>query len=103
MPPQNDASDQNVPAGNGTHSVAGGQTRRVETRTGAEMRWISSYPWIGGSCQPHSVRTGKSSKIVIERVILFEDNDHVFDWIVGLHDTRPKGFETSRFTDWLEF
>ena len=35
MPPQADASDQNVPARNATRSVAGGQTRRVETRTGS--------------------------------------------------------------------
>jgi len=37
MPPQADGSDQNLPARNATHSVAGGQTRRVENRTGPAM------------------------------------------------------------------
>ncbi|MGE5212439.1 MAG: cation diffusion facilitator family transporter [Nitrospirota bacterium] len=35
MPPQGDASDPNVPARNATHSVAGGQTRKLENRTGS--------------------------------------------------------------------
>lgn len=33
MSPQADGSDQKLPARNATHSVAGGQTRRVENRT----------------------------------------------------------------------
>src|SRR6516162_1048821 len=37
MAQQADASDQNVPARNATRSVAGGQTRRVENRTGSSM------------------------------------------------------------------
>src|SRR5262245_63104561 len=37
MAQQADASDQNVPARNATHSVAGGQTRRPENRTGSSM------------------------------------------------------------------
>jgi cation diffusion facilitator family transporter len=37
MAQQADASDQNVPARNATHSVAGGQTRRAENRTGSSM------------------------------------------------------------------
>jgi cation diffusion facilitator family transporter len=37
MPPQADASDRDLPARNATHSVAGGQTRRVENRTGSTM------------------------------------------------------------------
>jgi len=37
MAQQADASDQNVPARNATRSVAGGQTRRVENRTGPSM------------------------------------------------------------------
>jgi cation diffusion facilitator family transporter len=32
-----DASDQNVPTRNATHSVAGGQTRKPENRTGSSM------------------------------------------------------------------
>src|SRR4029434_4881955 len=37
MAQQADASDQNVPTRNATHSVAGGQTRKPETRTGSSM------------------------------------------------------------------
>src|SRR5215472_6298094 len=37
MRPQTDASDQNLPARNATHSIAGGQTRRAENRTGSSM------------------------------------------------------------------
>ena len=37
MLPQTDASDQNLPARNATHSVAGGQTHRPENRTGCSM------------------------------------------------------------------
>ena len=37
MAQQADASDQNVPARNATHSVAGEQTRRAENRTGSSM------------------------------------------------------------------
>src|SRR6516225_4639896 len=37
MLPQTDASDQNVPARNAKHGVAGGQTRGVENRTGVGM------------------------------------------------------------------
>ena len=37
MRPQTDASDQNLPARNATHSVAGGQTRRAQNRTGSSM------------------------------------------------------------------
>lgn len=35
MPSQADASDPNVPAGNATRSVADGQTRKLENRTGS--------------------------------------------------------------------
>src|SRR6516164_2072584 len=37
MLPQADASDQNMPGRNATHSVADGQTREVEIRTGSSM------------------------------------------------------------------
>jgi cation diffusion facilitator family transporter len=37
MAQQADASDQNVPARNATHGVAGGQTRKPENRTGSSM------------------------------------------------------------------
>jgi cation diffusion facilitator family transporter len=37
MAQQADASDQNVPARNATHGVAGEQTRRAENRTGSSM------------------------------------------------------------------
>src|SRR5499427_4544491 len=37
MPPQTDASDQNLPARNATHSARDGQTHRPENRTGSSM------------------------------------------------------------------
>jgi cation diffusion facilitator family transporter len=42
MSPQADASDQNLPPRNATHSVAGGQTSEVENRTGSSMSRVGA-------------------------------------------------------------
>jgi len=42
MPSQADASDQNVPARNATHSARGGQTPKVENRTGSSLSRVGA-------------------------------------------------------------
>src|SRR5215469_14389021 len=53
--------------------------------SGVIMSWVSARGWVFCGRQFHPVCSRKSTKVVVEGVILFDDDHNVLDGIVWLH------------------